>query len=199
MSSGSESTRTELEPPVAGRRLPAPRFGLATLMLFVTAVAIACGIVSAVGPHSAMWIGVLFLAVMAHVFGNAIGTRLRGDAADRRRRTSALDAVERDARRAEPPGPGPAARAPIPPATTTQLWEHTPLGWIIGVATVLGGVWGGVVGWYGFTQWYGEEITTINLCLGTGAAATLGAMWTFAGASLIRVFWKAWKQAAGDT
>ncbi len=153
-------------------------------MLFVTGCAFLFALVAGLGAHSAIGIAFIGLTILAHVAGNAIGTKLRTEGN-------------------RPLESRPAELKPVDSqlgtehfAPATQLREHYPLGWPIAVVTALGIAGGGCLGGVCFRSWYGSEMTMINLCFGVGAAAVIGGIWMFACASLVRVFWSAWSQAA---
>jgi len=59
-----------------------PRFRLGTLLLLVTAVCIVLASYRWLGPFGATMVGLLLVAILAHIAGNWLGTRLR-DMGDR--------------------------------------------------------------------------------------------------------------------
>jgi hypothetical protein len=127
------------------------------------------------------------LCVLAHVAGNAMGTRLRDIGSE----TSAGQPRMFDLRR----GGRVSARYFAP---ATKLREKRSLGKPIVVITALGAVAGGVAGGLGLA-WLTEGRAPWPVSvLGIGACVVLGAIWTFVAGSFVQVMLGAWLHAARD-
>lgn len=125
------------------------------------------------------WIVIVILfalCVVAHVAGNAIGTKLRefGD--------TPLEADD------TPAGVHPIAKpAPSDFAPVTRLRQRRPLGRRILFITGCGALLGALVGYLGI-EWLVEGPTDWQVCaMGAFGSAVLGGIWTFAAASFIQV------------
>ena len=115
-----------------------PQFRLSTLLWGMTALSILFAAMTWVGPLAALGLLLLFLSIVAHVAGNAIGTRLREIGSRPRAETGgAPDFLKRK------PGSRVSAGECAP---ATRLGSHHPLGWLIVVATAIAFVLGGVAG-----------------------------------------------------
>ncbi len=154
-----------------------PRFGLLSLLAGIAVLSVLFAVSHYFGTYGAA-IAILFvLCVVAHVVGNALGTKLRdfGDTP-----------VEADG---SPAQRLPVARKPTAAdfAPLTRLRERYSLGKRIVVITSLGAAAGGLVGYFG-VQWLADDQTAWHVFgLGAVACAVLGGIWTFAAASFLQV------------
>jgi hypothetical protein len=127
--------QSELRDPQSA--LPPPQFGLRTLLWVITGCAAIFALSRWLEPLALAGVVMLVLSVIAHVAGNAIGTRLRELGGRRKPRTSDGDSSAAIAGR-----PGATDFAPV-----TRLSQRKSLGWpiIIGTAagTLVGGIGGG--------------------------------------------------------
>lgn len=123
-------------------------------------------------------IAILFaLCIVAHVAGNALGTKLRehGDTPLGEDRVPTF----RAAVRAKPTA---GDFAPLP-----RLHGRHSLGRHILVITAIGGFAGGTLGYFGIEWLAGEHVGWKVLAVGCSACVVLGAIWTFAAASFLQV------------
>ena len=133
--------------------------------------------------------GLLFLAaaIALHVFGNAIGTRLRqiGDRPD-------IPSLDRDE---------PALRQPRPEdfAPATRLSVKQSLGWIIAAATLAGTIAGGFGGGIWTAVASRGPLNLFNIGIGVIAFAVLGGLAAFGVAALVQVLLGAIVQALRGT
>lgn len=169
-----------------------PRFGLIWLFALVTAVGIALTLWQFVGPAWGLSLLLIGLVVLAHVAGNALGSRLRDGTRD--------VAVR--------PGPSTAGpqwgaaggaqameRATDHFAPVTRLSHFAPLGHRPYWAAGLGACVGGLAGCYCLRWSYGSAATVTTLAVGGLAVAALGGLFTFWLCSLLQVLGAAWWQA----
>ena len=177
---------TSMESPQPQVGLEKPRFRLSTLMWVVTVLAVFFAVMANVGAHATALIILFGLAVLAHVAGNAIGTKLRdnGDRAKQHR-----DSFPQTTSTKHPSS----ASAPA-----TKLHHRTSLGWIVIVVTAFGTIASGVLGALGFWFISDNPLTPLAISLGGFAAAALGGMWTFIAASFLKVAISAAWQASSD-
>lgn len=157
--------------------LQPPRFGLFSLLVAIAVISGLLAIVHYFGAYGAC-IAILFaLCVVAHVMGNAMGTRLR-DLGD--------TPVGADGSPAPRPvhleKPSASDFAPL-----TRLRERQSLGKRIVVITTAGALAGGLLGYAGVC-WFADGRTAWHVfAFGTVACAVLGGIWTFAAASFLQV------------
>jgi hypothetical protein len=165
-----------------------PRFALGTLMAAVALCGVFFAVLSYAGSHVTALLVLFALAVLAHVAGNAIGTRLRecGDA--RLGEEGAAETGSEQSRQA--------ARSAFAPAS--RLRQRASLGPAILVITVVGTLLCGAGGGYGFFLLADRPVALANVVFGALAAAVLGGIWTFIAASFVKVAGSAIWQAARD-
>ena len=149
--------------------LKPPQFHLGTLMWAIAGLCAVLALMNAVGPFASLVLALFLVAVIAHVAGNAIGTRMRenGDAnqwPSRRRRPSAAD---------------------FAPATT--LRHRTPLRWTILVTATLGVIVGGTAGGLVLAHFNIHRATVANISFGALSFAVLGGLWGALIGSFVRV------------
>lgn len=167
--------------------LQPPRFGLGSLLAVVALLGLVFAFAHYVGLYGFVIALLAALCLMAHIAGNAIGTRLR------------------DGERPRPDGSrGTTSARPVQPvspanfAPATRLRSRYSLGRPVLIVSGVGAlVWGvaGALGLDWLTQ--GKAAWTV-LALGAAASAVLGAIWTFAAASFIQVSAGAWFHAANE-
>ncbi len=177
--------------PVAepSRRLQPPRFGLRALFWTVGLIAAELAIWQGFGPIVGLTVLLGLCVVLAHVAGNAIGSRLRDGHPSSGARAAG-----------SPPGPSgaPTRSGRVEPhhyAPPTRLSQRTSLGWFLPVATTVGALTGAALG--GFFVWRSPQpsIGLEAILLGglaTGALSGFFTFWTF---SLLQVFLGAWWEA----
>jgi hypothetical protein len=184
--------RPPCEPTTASAGLPPPRFGLGALFATISLVALGLAVWKAVGPVVGVSLLLLLMAVVAHVAGNALGTRLRD-----RGTQHALVAWKDDTSASRPPAAQPRAQ-PVPPhhfAPVTRLSQRTSLGRFPLVVTVLGGIAGAIAGGLLLQRTSPESATLSTLAVGATASGVLAALFSYWLFSLLQVFLGAWWQA----
>ena len=167
--------------------LKPPQFRLSTLFLGMTALSVLFAAMTWVGPLAALGLVLLALSIVAHVAGNAIGTRLRENGS--RPLAGEIGGPEFLKRK---PG-SPVAAGDCAPAT--RLGGRHPLGWLIVVVTVaaflLGGISGGA-----FQAWLcWEKSTVVSILCGAAASGALGGFGGFLVSSFFRELFRAHAQA----
>ena len=166
-----------------------PQYRLVTLFW---SVGLFCGLLAAmkvVSPITAFALSLLLLAIVAHVAGNAIGSRLR----DSGTRLTAVQRPEHGSHSARENGPEERDFAP-----TTQLRDRVSLGRTMIVVTSAGAVFGACAGGslLAWVNW--DQLTTASLMLGAGAFAVIGGFAGFLCSSFCAVFGGALIQAQRD-
>jgi hypothetical protein len=133
---------------------------------------------TSVGPLAAFGLLLLTLSIIAHIAGNAIGTRLRESGS----RQLEAEPVTSESRRAKTKAPLP--RGDFAPAT--RLSAQHPLGWIVLAAIAAGVIVGGSAGG-GFLTWLcWERMTLVSMACGAAASAALGGFAGFLVSSFAR-------------
>jgi hypothetical protein len=174
MNMPTDDVRTGLQP---------PRFGLASLMVLVAVLGGMFALIRYVGWHGSAIAIFFLLCVVAHVAGNALGTRLRAIGSEP---PEVPDEGRQSARRVAPQEFAPA----------TELREKRALGRPVFGITILGALLAGAAGGYAFWWLADRPLSLAALGLGAGACAVLGGIWTFAAGSFIQVTCGAWFRAA---
>lgn len=167
-----------------------PQLRLRTLFLLVGLIGTILAAARSVGPYPTAIIILFAFAVIAHVAGNAIGTRLRqcGDTPiDEHGRPFRLGNWNRRNIKAEDYAP------------TTQLSKRRPLGLPLLVSTVTGAVGGTVVGIYLLWIDTWPELDFLTAVLGLLGCAVLGGIWSFVSAGFIQVSTTTIWQATRDS
>lgn len=167
-----------------------PQFRLSTLFWGMTALSVLFAAMTWVGPLAAFGLVLLALSIVAHVAGNAIGTRLRENGS--RPLPGEVGRPEFLTRK-----PGSQVKA-CECAPATRLGGRHPLGWLIIVATIaaflLGGLAGGV-----FLAWLcWEKSTVVSILCGAAASGALGGFGGFLVSSFFRELFRAHAQAAAN-
>ncbi len=143
---------------------------LVTYTWLAVVLGVACAAIGWLGIAGWMAAVVVVASLVAHVAGNAIGTRLR-EATDR-----ALAAGRRDDR------PEPAA---LPDATPAFLEVRTPLGRLVPVSAGIGAVCGGFAGSVALSLL--TSASTAGAVLGGISSAVIGGLFGFLMASFVEI------------
>jgi membrane protein implicated in regulation of membrane protease activity len=151
------------------------------------AIAVLAGLLSAMtylGGPATLLLALFAAAILAHVAGNALGTRLRdGDG-------QPFTPLARAAAHSQP------VKA-TEFAPTTRLRDRYSLGRPTMIATLSGAIAGGLLGGLGLTMLM-NEVTAPAVGLAFGASTVLGAIWAFAAASFLQVSYTAARQATSE-
>lgn len=153
----------------------------------VALLAVMSALVNYFGLHAALIVVLLVLAIVAHVAGNALGTKLR-ESGDRPLPRFPGEPVAKPSHRA------PTAEEFAP---STELGDRRSLGLPIIVATVAGGTLAAVLGILLMVTLLEPAPTWVALIAGTVACGALGAIWTFVSFGFIQVTVGAFWQATG--
>ncbi len=165
--------------------LPPPRFSLATMFWVIGMLAVLLGAMTYLGAYATLLLGLFAAAILAHVAGNALGTKLR-DCGDK--------TLVRRTEQATPLDLRPKADDFAP---TTELRDRHALGWPALIATLAGAITGGLLGGVALTLLM-NQITVQAVVLAVIASAVLGAIWAFAAASFVQVSFSAAQQATAE-
>jgi hypothetical protein len=157
-------------------------------MLVIAVLGAMFALVHYVGWHGSAIAVFFLLCVVAHVAGNAIGTRLRDLGGTRPTEASAESLAASSLARVSPRDFAP----------RTELSLKRSLGKPIILVTVAGAVLAGVAGGCGFWWLADGRATALSIGLGAAASAVLGGIWTFAAGSFIQVTVGEWFRAARD-
>lgn len=176
-----EDTPNSAGPEFEPSPLDPPRFTIRALLLATALVGALLAMYQAIGGYAAVLIVILALAVVAHVAGNAIGTKLRD------RSTQSRPAATEPPRQLQQGDYAP----------KTNLAARESLGWPLLIATAIGVLAGALAGALLFTHWEMEKATWEDTLLGALAFAMLGGMSTFVAAGFAQVMFRAWRQAEG--
>jgi len=165
-------------------RLLAARFSLRSLLLWVTLLCILLGLVVSVPLGLAVVIVCVAMLVGAHVVGNALGTRLRDQAATRPRGLSGGPSL----------APTTQSRPTALPVTSLRnkqrLSRTTPV--VATAAAVVGAVVGGIL-----LAWFNSPRGTLaGLVVGGLSCGFLGGFVGFLAGSFLEIFGPAWTEAA---
>jgi hypothetical protein len=146
-------------------RPPRLQFHLRTLLLVVALFSAVFAAANAIGAVWMAALGLVAALILAHVAGNAIGTRLRDEATQRTHEEQPLGEAAARIR-----------AAPLPVAETTRLHERRPLGLSLLVMTGAGAVSGALLG--RLTMAYGQwgVLSTADWVLGLTSCAVLGGL-----------------------
>lgn len=175
----------QIDPSLNSERQPPPQFGLKVLFSLITLICVGLVLVRYASPYVLAVIVLIVVTVGAHVVASGVGHQLRAGTDERRRRL---------ARRISVAGGEPAAHSPPEFAPTTQLSERQPLGRIVIIAPIVGGVAGVAAGAWGMAAALGEKARIANVSVAAFAAGVLGAI----GAFLIATFLKALASAHAE-
>ena len=162
-------------------RLPPPQFGLRTLLLVVTGCAVIFALSHWLSPIALAGVVMLVLCVIAHVAGNAIGTRLRELGGRPRTLESARESLVR---------PKEADFAPV-----TRLSQRQSLGWPIILGTSAGTLAGAIGGGLWTVTYSRGSFDILSVGVGILAFAVLNGIAAFAIVGFIQVGLGALRQA----
>jgi len=189
---GVELQRPALQP---------PRFTLATMMCGVIALSVLFAAMTAAGPIGGFALLLLVLAILAHVAGNAVGTRLRrygnvpaedvGDAPHAETRRAETRRAQ--ARRAQAHGDGP--YQPTPASTLSQRSQvtRTMLVFTATGAAALGGCGGALLI---FFTW--RQLNVPTAVVAVASPTVLGGLLGFMISSFTQTAGGAWRQASAS-
>jgi hypothetical protein len=180
--------------------LPPPQFGLRTLLWLVTVCAVLFSVAGWLEPVAVAGLILLVLCVVAHVAGNAIGTRLRANGDQPIRGQSGPHTPRADGLAGwDSSYP---SRTPLPCAPATSLGQRYNLGWPIVIATFAGLISGGIGGglWALFTTRGPIEPTVV--AVGVVAFGSLGSLGAFLICGFTQVLcsaaWQALRHSAAN-
>ena len=177
-------------PPPPPHPLTPPRFSVGAMLFWVAVFCVWLASYGLLGPSGAFASGLLVLAILAHVAGNAIGTRLRRHGGE---------SAPVGGSRHTPPGESERARLDVEHfAPTTRLRQRKSLGKPIFYFTALGSLTIAILGGYGFTRLLGDDATLANVGVGVFASGVLGAIWSFLAGSFLQVAGAALWQASRE-
>lgn len=149
-------------------------------------VGLVCALLAAsrvLGGYATAVLLFFLLTVLAHVAGNAVGTRLRGSASKRDRIPGDHD------------GPTQLTDAHFAPAT--KLSQNQSLGLTVVVCVVIGVLLGGCAGGWLLAWAVGDKATWANMSVGIGAFGVLGGFLGFLTSSFLKILilanLEAWK------
>ena len=153
--------------------LPPPQFGLRTMFIALTLLSGLFAVSVVVGPAWSGMLAFILLFALAHVIGNALGTRLRDGKSIEDVRLAREHHQEQS----------PCGIRLIAPAR--RLQENTSLRrpWLV-AATLTAAVFG-TVGGIVIAAIVGEKLTIPGLALGIGSAAVVGGLFGF----MVCSFW----------
>jgi hypothetical protein len=164
------------------KSLPPPQFGLRTLLLVVTLCAALAALSQWVSPMVLAAVVMLVLCIVAHVAGNAIGTKLRE--------------LGSRPHQDHPNNSGSIAKpraADFAPAT--RLGQRHALGWPIVIATLVGTITGGIGGSVWTLIASRGPVGPLNVGVGCVAFAMLGGLAAFLAFGFVQVGLSAIRQA----
>ena len=154
-----------------------------TLLAAFAAISVLVPVAIRLGPVWSIALGWLGLLVVAHVVGNAWGTRATQESAQR-----ANEEPEHEL----PTAP----TGPIRYAPPTRLERSTRHGWLTLGLTALGVVSGAVLGAVLLIAIYGESRAYVGIALGIVSAAALGGFFGFLTATSLGSTYRAWHEAS---
>ena len=152
-----------------------PQFSLRTLLLLVTAFAVLFGLANFLPPLMIAGLAFLLISIVAHVAGNAIGTRLREIGSQPSNRSSS------DRNHAQAGGGAPRC------APRTELSRRRPLGWPVALVTVAGGIAAAVGGGIWTALLVRNSAAPLAICLAVAACGILGGLGSFLAFSFAQV------------
>ena len=183
ISASQKQTESALKP---------PQFRLRTMLIAVAVICVLLAVMVAVGMIWAMALLMFVLLIAAHVVGNSLGTQLR----DHGSRVAVLAEREETRHTAESEPNRPASRWQPPSAGRMQ--EKRPVGWLLIVLTVVGGLATGVVGGSGISSLYWDRIGPVAMAMATLASGIVGAMAVFVTSVFIDMVRRVWREATVD-
>ena len=151
-----------------------PQFSLRALLWLTALCSALFATMVAVGVVWSLMLLMVVGLIVAHVLGNAIGTRLRDDDAGRSNQSL-------------PPGAQPQPRSVSTAKAAQELRERKPLGQLLLVFIAAGALSGAMLGRFVLihSQWL--PLPTSDAILGIGSCAVLGAIAGFMASSFFKV------------
>jgi hypothetical protein len=150
-----------------------PQFSLRALFWLMAVVSALCAAMTAMGMVWSLMLLFFVALVVAHVVGNAIGTRLRDDATRQ---------IEQSSWR------GPALPHPaLPRMVAPPLHERRPLGQSLFVFVIAGAVGGALLGRFAFTYGHAHPLPASDAVLAIASCAVVGAIAGFMASSFFKV------------
>lgn len=172
--------------------LPPPQFRLRSLLIFVGLLCILLALAKVVGSYATLILVLFLLTVVAHVVGNAIGTRLRENNGSQHRQGDES---------AEMVGLSEKLTAQHF-APTTRLSRNHRLGMIVVVCVVTGAIGGSILGGWLLSLAVGNKATWANMSVGVIAMGVLGGFFGFLSSSFLKVLiaanLEAWKEEQAE-
>ncbi|QDU29784.1 hypothetical protein ETAA8_48990 [Anatilimnocola aggregata] len=173
-----------LEPVDRPSPLGPPQFGLRTLLLVVSSLAVLLGLSQWLSPITLAAVILLVLSIVAHIAGNVIGTRLRAG-----RHAKSLAKID-------PPDHAAISLRDDHFAPVSKLGRQHSLGWLPLVSAIVGLAIGALIGgvWTAILLHPSFDLFTIAI-----AAVAFGALGSFGGFLIVgfaKAGWDAWHEAA---
>ena len=174
ISKGVPAERPALEP---------PRFSLATMFWVIAALAVLLGLMTAAGPLGGFALLLLVLAVVAHIAGNSLGTRLRSFGSEPVEEDRPLRKSNRvtDLRRAAAPASNLSMRGRV---------SRTMLVFTIAGAAIAGSTGSAVLIWWSWSQ-----LNVATAIVAIVSPTVLGGIIGFAVSSFTQTASGAWREA----
>lgn len=167
-----------------------PRFGLRSLLLFMTAVCIVLAVHIWAGPLPAVAVAFFLITIFAHMASTWLGNQLRASADRQTRQSSPGEGLSPASGRVEPfQHGGPVELEP------TCLRHHTAIGWQTVVGIACGVLAGAITGSLLIQVSAGPRLSWFGFLYGVMAFMVLGGLAGFAAASFSTVLWRAWREA----
>lgn len=163
-----------------------PQFGLRTLLLVTSSLAVLLGLMQWVSPITLAFIVFLLLSIIAHVAANAIGTRLR----EGRRRAEV---------HLEPDRPEKVALREDHFAPVSKLGGRHSLGPILLIAAISGFLVGAVAGTIWTASLLGSYDDPYTLAIAAVAFGALGGFGAFLVVGFCKSGWDAWQEASNHS
>ncbi len=171
-----------IPPQLSAPQLGPPQFGLRTLLLIVSSVAVLLGLSQWLSPISVAALMLLTLSIIAHVAGNVIGSRLR-------------DGRSRSRDKQEQPPHVTSLRddhfAPV-----TKLGRRHPLGWIPLLSALGGFCFGSLLGGSWTAYLLRQDFDWFPVAIAACAFGALGGFGGFLIIGFCKAFWDAWQEAS---
>jgi hypothetical protein len=167
--------------------LEPPQFALRTLFVAMTLVGALLALMNVLGALWSITLVFFLCLVLAHVAGNALGTKLRQNASRSEAAGELLGAASPSVRRED-------LSAIAPP----RLAERTRLSGGLMVIAALGALLGGSFGAAALATAEGQRITAAGIALGAFSSAVLGGFVGFLIGSFLTVSGGALREALGD-
>lgn len=151
-----------------------PQFSLRTLFWLMAILSALFATMVAVGVVWSLMLLMVVGLVVAHVLGNAIGTRLRDDDAGRRNQSL-------------PPGVQPQPRSVSTAKAAQELRVRKPLGQLLLIFIAAGALSGAMLGRFVLIHSQWQPLPTSDAIVGISSCAVLGAIAGFMASSFFKV------------